>query len=189
MKNKRKTLFTILISFVALTLIIITAFLIRGKTYNLKLEQLKQEEEYQFDALAWNMSFEEVNRKLPYSLTVDEGRIPAPEGMAFYNSKRVYDLYGKQAVASFEFHSDALKIIQFDFDLDENYEAWFDKLVTELTNLYGPESDKKENAGENVLGQFHSIVYTWETEHTMLQITLSTGNKISPNGMIGLAIK
>lgn len=194
MKNKRKTLLVTLIALVLLAIAIIAVFIFRGNQHGvrtLSLEQFKQGEEYQFDGAEWNMSYKEVNRALPFALETDAVRVPAPEGITFYNSKNRFDLYGKTGFASFEFQSDALKIIQFNFNFnpDEDYEAWFDQLVTELTNLYGPESDKKESDGENAIGQFNSIVYTWETDNTMLQINLLTGNKISPNGMIGVATK
>lgn len=194
MKNKRKTILTLIIFTIVFILAIVALVFIYGKrnsTKPLSLQQFKQGESYQFNDVSWNISFEEASRKLPFKLVTDPGRVPAPEGYAFYNSKNSFDLYGKQAIASIEFQSDALKVIQFtfNFDSDEDYETWFKQLLTELTELYGPESDKKENSGENPLGQFSSIVYTWETDNSMLQISLLTGNKISPNVMIGLAVK
>ena len=194
MKNKRKTILTLIIFTIVFILAIVALVFIYGKrnsTKPLSLQQFKQGEAYQFNDVSWNISFEEVSRKLPFKLLTDPGRVPAPEGYAFYNSKNSFNLYGQQAIASFEFQSDALKIIQFSFNFDtaEECEAWFDKIVTESTNLYGAERDKKENSGENALGQFNSTVYTWETDNTMLQLSLITGNKISPSAMIGVAAK
>lgn len=183
-----------LIVLVLLALSVIATYIFHKNRHDintLTIEQFKTGEEYQLDNVEWNISYDELKSVLPFTLEEDTARVPAPEGYAFYNSKNSFDLYGQQAIASFEFQSDALKIIQFNFNFtpEENHEEWFDKLVTELTSLYGPESDRKENSGENPIGQFSSIVYTWETDNTKLQINLLTGDKISPNGMIGLAVK
>lgn len=188
MKNKYKLFLIILIPLIVLALVFTIYFLTQEKNYNnstLRLEQFKQSVEYQFDEITWNMSTKEVSGLLPYPLLKDTQKAPALADITYYKSKNFYILDGQRAVASFEFHSDKLKILKFDFFLDENYEEWFEKQVTELTQLYGPQSDKMENASE----QFNSIGYKWQTDKTMLQIILLKGSNIHPSVTIGIGIR
>ena len=176
------------IALIALVLIFTIYFLTREKTYDsslLTLEQLKQGEEYQFDEITWNISAKEVSSLLPYYLLKDTQKTPVPTNITYYKSRNYYVLDGQSATASFEFHSDELKILKFDFHLDENYEEWFEKQVAGLTQLYGPESDKMENVSE----QFNSVGYKWQNDNTTLQIILLTGNNIHPSATIGIGIK
>lgn len=57
--------------------------------------------------------------------------------------------------------------------------------VKELIQLFGTENDKMENASEH----FSTIGYKWETENTMLQLILMTGDTINPSAAIAVIAK
>lgn len=159
----------------------------RHSDMEISLERLSDGGEYKLDGLEWGMSPEEVMERLPYGIERDAYRneYDGIGGTVFYNAENRFTLDGQNATAVFEFQEDELAIVQYGFRLDEDYEQWFENLSEKMLQLYGEESRRGDSANE----QFQSKGYIWETEQTMLQITLITGDSYQPSAVIGVARK
>lgn len=187
MKNKTRKMIIIPVV-AALMLLCAIIFIIKTRGYNdvvLSLDSLKSDNIYQFNDIKWGMSVEEVNRKLPNKLQENTARTVSSENIAFYTSKNRYLLDEQSSYASFEFNNDELKIIQFSFHLHDDYHQWFENQVKKLTELYGTESEKMENASDKM----QSIGYRWDTDTTTLQLILMTGDSIKPAATLGVGLK
>ncbi|MFQ9871880.1 MAG: hypothetical protein ACLRVT_02290 [Oscillospiraceae bacterium] len=148
------------------------------KSNEISLKDLKTEGEYQYAKAMWNTSAQEVEKSLPFSM---EKHPIVPEG----NTGKYYVPYrsenitvdGLKATAKWEFYEDQLKYIQFVFEIPEDgCQEQFDKEVERLTQQFGSESEKKEYP------ETGTQAYLWETDHTRLMITLSTGGTQNPYG-------
>ena len=164
----------------ALAILVLTAGMLFGcqKSNEISLKDLKTEGEYQYAKAMWNASAEEVEKSLPFSM---EKHPIVPEG----NTGKYYVPYrsenitvdGLKATAKWEFYEDQLKYIQFVFEIPEDgCQEQFDKEVERLTRQFGSESEKKEYP------ETGTQAYLWETDHTRLMITLSTGGTQNPYG-------
>lgn len=185
---KNKTLKIIISIIIILLLLLAIIFVLKNRSYDdavLSLDSFKSNSEYQYSEIEWGSSANQVSKHLPYSLEKDTSKTPLPDNVAFYKSKNRYLLDEQSSFASFEFYNDKLTIVKFDFHLGENYNQWFENQVEKLTQLYGPESDKMESSS----GQLKSIGYKWETDHTMLQLILMTGDTIKPTATLGVGTK
>ena len=148
------------------------------KSNEISLKDLKTEGEYQYAKAMWNTSVQEVEKNLPFSM---EKHPIVPEG----NTGKYYVPYrsenitvdGLKATAKWEFYEDQLKYIQFALEIPEDgCQEQFDKEVERLTRQFGSESEKKEYP------ETGTQAYLWETDHTRLMITLSTGGTQNPYG-------
>ncbi|MDE6916667.1 MAG: hypothetical protein K2P39_07720 [Lachnospiraceae bacterium] len=152
-------------------------------------ERLSDGSEYKFDKLNWGISAAEAAKLLPFDIVKDTYRneYEGAGGTVFYTATNSFTLDGQEATLTFEFEDDGLAIVQYSFRLDEAsaYEQWFVALTEELLGLYGKESRSVENTGS----PFCSKGYVWETDATMLQITLITGESYNPSALIGVARK
>ena len=194
MKIKKRFTGFILVAVIALVVLVaicIYLFMERGKHSDaeIPLERLSEGGEYRFEGLEWGISAEEAAKQLSFEIELDEYKnaYEGAVGTTFYKAEHSFALDGQSAIATLEFQDGALAIVKFDFDFHEeqNYEQWFEALVEEMLRLYGEESRKLENAND----QLQSIVYIWETEQTMLQITLMTGDSIYPGALVGVGRK
>ena len=139
------------------------------------LEQLKNKEEYSFNAIPWNASFDEVVLLLSDELEVDTAREPFPQGCTLYRSNRMYNLDGKTCSPTFEFQNEGLKMIQFEFLVETQECDWIEKEREKIVTLYGAESEELERENSDL--QLKTSASKWETEHSMLQfIALSNGS-------------
>jgi hypothetical protein len=130
----------------------------------LELTDFKHKEEYQFCKIPWGSSLEEVKTMMTYSLLEDPGRPPTSDGKAFYISLEDYMLKGKSATAVYEFNNDKLVGVQLVFSSAENAVELFDPIITEITELFGMESEKFESEYTD------DISYLWKTNNTLLEI-------------------
>ena len=164
----------------ALAILVLTAGMLFGcqKSNEISLKDLKTEGEYQYAKAMWNTSVQEGEKSLPFSM---EKHPIVPEG----NTGKYYVPYrsenitvdGLKATAKWEFYEDQLKYIQFVFEIPEDgCQEQFDKEVERLTRQFGSESEKKEYP------ETGTQAYLWETDHTRLMITLSTGGTQNPYG-------
>lgn len=157
----------------------------------LSLDRLSEGGEYKFEGLEWGISPEEAAKRLSYDIEPDEYRndYEGAAGTTFYKTEQGFTLDDQSALATFEFQNNELAIVKFDFhfhqDEGNDYERWFETVSGEMLRLYGEESRNIESAND----QFQSKGYIWETEKTMLQITLLTGDSIEPSIMIGVGRK
>ena len=184
-KTSKKIIIPIIVT---LAIIISAIFIIRStgqEDIELSLTSLKSDTCYQFENISWGMSVDEVNKLLPYKLQKDTAKEPLPANIAFYKSKAKYILDNQISYASFEFYNNELKIIKFDFHLNENYNQWFEQLTKKLIEMYGTETEKLENSSEKL----QSLGYRWDTNNTTLQLVLMTGDSINPSATLGVGIK
>ena len=136
-----------------------------NKDLTIDLKQFKQGEEYLFDDMFWNITLEQVENIVPYSLIEDPSRIHLPEGYAYYVSEDKHELYDQTAAATYEFYEDQLKMVQLTFSPKEkDAQKFFDNIIETLTEIYGQESERVVN-DTNV-----SVGYRWNGENTMLQV-------------------
>lgn len=131
----------------------------------MELNMFLQEDEYQFGEMPWNISFEQVEKRVPYSLLENSSGIKVPEGYDNYVSKDRYKLYGQFAFANFSFFEDQLKMVQLDFATSKKPKALFDSAVELLIDICGEESERIENEATG------AIEYKWQTETTILKIS------------------
>ena len=189
MKNKtsKKFIIPVIAALVILFAIIVITKIKSNGDVVLSLDSLKSDTIYQFDDIKWGMSVDEVNKNLPTKLEKDTARDLSSKGYSFYNSKNKYLLDGQSSKASFEFHNDELKSIKFSFHLQDDYHPWFENQVKKLTEIYGTESRKTENSSDKT--KMQSIVYLWDTDSTMLQFVLLTGESIKPTATLSIGLK
>lgn len=154
---------------------------------DLSLESFKNNDEYQYEEIEWELSIDDVIDTLSYLIIRDEARSTVSDNINvdFYKSKNHFILDEQNSVASFEFQNEKLMIVKFDFTLDDGYQQWFDIQIEKLIKIYGKENEKTENSNE----QFETISYKWETDSTMLQAILVTGDTTKPAVTIGVCIK
>ncbi|MBE5892447.1 MAG: hypothetical protein E7286_03600 [Lachnospiraceae bacterium] len=131
----------------------------------MELNMFKQNDEYGFGDMPWDVSFEQVQKRVPYSLLDDSSGVQIPAGYENYVSEDRYKLYGQFAFANFAFHEDQLKMVQLDFATSKKPQALFDSAVELLIDICGEESEciKDEMTG--------GITYKWHAETTMLQVS------------------
>lgn len=192
-KRFRGFVLTIVIVLAVLAAGCIFLFMRRGKHTDVEipLNRLSEGGEYKFEGLEWGIPPEEAAKRLPYAIEPDEYKndYEGPAGTTFYKAEQGLAMDGRSALGTFEFQDGKLAIVKFDFhfhqDEGNDYEPWFEAVSGEMHQLYGEESRSLESAN----GQFQSKGYIWETEKTMLQITLMTGDSIYPSVMIGVCRK
>ena len=164
MKKKYKVILIVL----AAILVVVGSVLVlkREKKREIVLTDFKYGQEYQFGALDWHTSLEEVEDYLKCSLEPVHGMTPpAQSGYAFYRlTDAAYFLNGNSATDRIEFKDDKLSMIQFTLK-PENPEALLKEIVAVLQENFGPESVYREEKG--------NIGYQWRADKSMLQITYS----------------
>ena len=182
MKRFGMKIFTMMAAAVVLAAGIVTGC---QKSNEISLKDLKTGDEYQYAKAAWNASLQEVEKRLPYSIEKDEARASGSSKYVPYKSENKITLDGYEAVVTFEFCEDELKMISFNFDLpDENYKEQFETQVERLIQQFGPESEKMESSDG-----FNEITYVWKTQNTALQLDLLTGEALSPRIELSMADK
>ena len=161
--KKRYKVISILL--VVIVVVVIAVLLLQGdKEREIVLTDFKYEEEYQFGALNWGATLDEVEDFLNSSLETDPGRTPAPEGYAFYNlADATYLLEGNETKAIIEFYEDGLSMMQFNIS-PENPNELFGEIVAVWKENFGPETQFLENK------ELGSIGYKWKTDKSMLTI-------------------
>ena len=174
MKRFGMKIFTMMAAAVVLAAGILTGC---QKSNEISLKDLKTEDEYQYVKAMWNTSVQEGEKSLPFSM---EKHPIVPEG----NTGKYYVPYrsenitvdGLKATAKWEFYEDQLKMIQFNIETTrDEYREQFDREVERLTRQFGPESEKRENPDTGFEG------YSWKTDNTLLQLSLSTGEAELPS--------
>ena len=183
--NKKSMIFLLAI----LAALVLGCFLIfggGGKEIDLSLSELKNDGEYRFYGIDWDLSADEVDEAMHKGIEKDVGVVP-PEytGYAYYVSKSTYTLDGVTDAASVQFYKGGLETVQFSFLMGESYQQWFDDQVAELTSLYGEHSKKTENE----LDYTNSTVYTCEADNYILRIALLTGEKRRPTVILSVGKK
>ena len=73
-----------------------------------------------------------------------------------------------------------------EYEVEGDYETWFQRQIDSLTDLYGEESVKEETENED-LG-FETVLYKWDYENTSLQAVLTTGEDVKPAAAIGVIL-
>lgn len=166
MKKKYKVILIVL----AAILVVVGSVLMlkREKKREIVLTDFKYGSEYQFGALDWHTTLEEVEDYLKCSLEPVPGMTPpAQSGYAFYClSDATYFFNGNSATDRIEFKDNKLSMIQFTLR-PENSEALLKEIVAELQENFGPESNYRESEDKRTIG------YQWRTDTSMLQITYS----------------
>lgn len=154
-----------------------------GDDTALSLAQFTYDGEYGYENLEWGMSEAEVVKRLPFAVEKDEEM--SSDGWTVYKSVNAVMLNGQGARATFEFEDGGLTMAQLNFYLGSDYQQWYDTLSEEMLQKYGEESRRLENTN----GQFSSWGYSWDSEGTMLQIVLLTGESIDPSGSVAVGRK
>lgn len=144
---------------------VVAVWLLSGdKEREIVLTDFRYEEEYQFGAINWGATLDEVEDLLNSSLEADPGRTPAPEGYAFYNlADAAYLLEGNETKAIIEFYEDGLSMVQFNIR-PKNPNELLGKIVAVWKENFGPETQFLENK------ELGSIGYKWKTDKSMLTI-------------------
>lgn len=148
------------------------------------LEQLTCDGEFQYADLKWNISPKEAQKLLPYEIVKDDSRGDTGT-IAFYQSQTMIEVDGQRATMNFEFLNEELKIVKYDFHLNETYEGWFEKKVEQLRRLYGEPQEVLDNETSSLACKG----YKWETEKTTLQLILMAGENIRPSATLGVGSK
>ena len=131
------------------------------------LKNFKDGKEYRFEQLLWNISFDQVQNALPYSLLEYTDGAQVSEGYTYYVAEYKHDLYGQTAAVTFEFYEDQLKMVQITFSPEgkkKKVENFFEGIVETLTDNCGQESVKEE---DDTAGY---VSYLWLGENSMLQV-------------------
>lgn len=177
MKKKYKVILIVL----AAILVVEGSVLVlkREKKREIVLTDFKYGQEYQFGALDWHTTLEEVEDYLKCSLEPVPGMTPpAQSGYVFYHlTDAAYFLNGNSAIDRIEFKDDKLSMIQFTLK-PENPEALLKEIVTVLQESFGPESVYREENG--------NIGYQWRADKSMLQITYLNSTIMIFVGTLGL---
>lgn len=137
---------------------------------SIDLKKFKQGDEYHFDDLFWNITFEQVENGLEVFLLEDPNKTLTSDGYTYYDSNSKYVLYGKEATATFGFYDDQLKSVQLNFtpgEKQKRVQAFFESIVETLVDIYGKESAKTE---DNTAGQ---VAYQWKADDTMLEVRMA----------------
>lgn len=146
-------------------------------TIDLKL--FKQGEEYYFGDMFWDITLEQVEKIVPYSLIKDPSRIHLPEGYAYYVSEDKHELYGQTAAATYEFYEGQLKMVQLSFLTEgKKTKKFFDNIIETLTGVYGQENEKTEKDSGVTVG------YKWNGKSTMLQVDKMDSSVIISVGLV-----
>ena len=133
------------------------------------LKMFKDGKEYRFEKLLWNITYEQVQNAMPYSLLEDTARTQLPEDYAYYVSEYKHDLYGQTAIVTFEFYEDQLKSVQLTFSPEgkkKKVEALFESISEAFIDICGQESVKTEDDATGHVG------YQWQGENTLLQVDM-----------------
>lgn len=134
----------------------------------ISLNDFKREQEFQFRGLNWGSSYDDLKETFLYTLVENDAKASAPKEYDFYICKHVFVLDEEKGTLELEFHNDELQIVQLAFDLDDEYQVWYEGQVKQLIELYGDVSRRAESK----VGQAGSEILIWETEKTMLQLNL-----------------
>lgn len=126
------------------------------------MADFKYGDEYQFGALDWHASWEEVEKFFKCSLEPIPGMTPSKQSeYSFYrlvDTAYFYD--GNRTTDRIEFKNDKLSMIQFNFMLEDP--EGLSEIVAVLQENFGPESKFYNKNGQ--------IGYQWKTDTSMLQI-------------------
>ncbi len=186
-KENGKKRFTRVIPIVITAAVAVAAFFLlavrekkAGDDTSLSLAQFTYDGEYGYEDLEWGMSEDEVVKRLPYAIERDKEM--SSDEWTVYKSVSAVMLNGQGATATFEFEDGGLAMAQLNFYLGNDYQQWYDTLSEEMLQKYGEESRRLENTN----GQFSSWGYSWDSEETMLQIVLMTGDSIKPAGSVAV---
>ena len=151
----------------------------------LSVEQLSKDGEYVFPGTVWGASIEEVANSLPGSIEENKAITSSLPDVIYYNSVKPFMFEGKEAHISLEFKKEKLEIIKLNYKLDSEEHEWWDMLIAGATEAYGD----ADRISENELKVAKSKIYIWETDDTMLQITLMTGSSKTESVMVALSSK
>ncbi len=122
-----------------------------------------------------------------YDIEFDDGMIPETDDYKVYTSVEPQELDGKYARVFFYFEDDKLESIQINFQLDGDYEEWFNSQADAMIKRYGSDYEKLERPKK--LGEINGVQYDWENENTGLQLGLLEGGKIRSSAAINMGIK
>ena len=144
----------------------------------MELNMFKQGEEYQFGEIPWNVPFEQVEKRVEYSLLDASVESPISSGYTNYVSKDRYKLYGQFAFAYYSFSEEQLKMVQLDFSTSKKPKALFDSAVELLIDICGEESEciKDQTTG--------AVTYIWQAPTSMLQISYDDAGVIIKVGLV-----
>ena len=162
-----KKIYKIIIGAVVIILVVMgIVFMVKKEQKReIVLTDFKYGQEYQFGALDWHTTLEEVEKYLKCSLTIEPAMASVPQGYAFYRLDDIsYVLGGYSANTRIEFQNDGLSMIQFTIK-PESTEGVLEEIVGVLHENFGTESGFFEENG--IIG------YQWKTDNTMLQINYS----------------
>lgn len=129
------------------------------------LKMFKQGEEFRFYEMFWDITAEQVENILSYSLLEKTSVAHMSRDYTYYISEEKHHLYGETANAIFAFAEEQLKYVQMDFDSAKKPKALFASIVEALIDIYGEEYKEFEQDATSNSG------YKWEAKNTVLQIS------------------
>lgn len=148
------------------------------------LEDLRSGTEFQYGALAWEASPEEILARLPKNTSLHYKRGPFPLGYAYYINQGFCSIDGRTGDLLLDFRDDRLQIVRFSFWLKAGDETWYNILGEELIALYGPADEILGNV--SVDGTITTRGYKWNGETTTMQLVLQYGEGIAPSVTLSL---
>ena len=79
----------------------------------------------------------------------------------------------------FDFYYETLRRVQFSFTLNDDSDAFYQQLISDLTEQYGEPTESKESSSAYL--EIHTHSSQWEAENTQLLVVLITGEQRTPS--------